>query len=363
MSDHLFDPGSELTTESLMKLMQKSSAGPEHLQALTLLELERQISRSRARSDAINRIPLKKKGVVGRLEAITKRALKWIVHWNSGGQAGFNASIVVALEQIADNLRKISDNLVEIEARMANERANERTRDGSRQVQIGALPKSQAVQSKAMASQGFDYLLFEQKFRGSRSLIKSRFLRYVDLFLERENVLDIGCGRGEFVELLLERGVKVTGIDFAEEMVDFCSDRGLPVVLADMFEYLNELPGGSLDGAFAAQVVEHLSPCEILSLLGICAQKLKTGGLLVIETVNTNCPEALSNFYLDPTHVRPVPAELLRFMIEQKGFRIEGLLFTSPVPGRSASPILEAKSELPQEMSLYYDYDVIACRL
>jgi 2-polyprenyl-3-methyl-5-hydroxy-6-metoxy-1,4-benzoquinol methylase len=216
--------------------------------------------------------------------------------------------------------------------------------------------------SSMLQNQPFDYFLFEHRYRGSISEIKQRQSAYLELFLDRQNVVDLGCGRGEFVELLSEEGVNVTGIDNSQDMIQFCQDRGLRVVQADMFAYLSSLPDACLDGIFASQVVEHLSPARILMLIGLCEEKLRPGGVIVAETVNTNCPVALSNFYLDPTHVRPVPPEMLKFMFEQRAFEIQTLKFSSPLPGSNVNAVLDIASGFTQEGSVYQDYAVVAVR-
>ena len=229
----------------------------------------------------------------------------------------------------------------------------------------GTQPPARANGSstRELATPAFDYFLFEHRERGSAAEIKRRQSIYLDLFRGRSNVVDLGCGRGEFVELLVENGINATGVDSGEDMADFCRDRGLPVVQADVFEYLNSIPDETFDGIFCSQVVEHFSPEQILRLVSLCAQKLQPGGVIVAETVNTNCPAALSNFYLDPTHVRPVPPELLKFMIEQQGFEFQTFRFSSPVSGNDASESLDIDSGLAQEGLLYQDYAVIARRL
>jgi O-antigen chain-terminating methyltransferase len=212
-------------------------------------------------------------------------------------------------------------------------------------------------------AQQFDYFLFEQEFRGSRAEIKKRQLAYLYLFTGRNEVLDLGCGRGEFVELLAENGVKTTGVDASRDMVEFCRDRGLPVVQADASSYLQRLPDKSVGGIFASQIVEHLSFDEMVRLLRLCGEKLRTGGVLVVETVNTTCPEALGNFFLDPSHVRPVPPLMLRFLLHQGPFTVENLRFTSPAGGRPApGDELVCDGVVPAEASYYMDYAVIARR-
>jgi SAM-dependent methyltransferase len=208
----------------------------------------------------------------------------------------------------------------------------------------------------------FDYFMFEHRFRGSVSDIKQRQLGYLDLFRGRSHVVDLGCGRGEFVELLTENGIGVTGVDANEDMVDFCRDRGLPVVRADLFAHLEGLPDASLDGVFAAQVVEHLPPRSIARLIGLCGRKLGRHGVVVFETINPTCPEAMNWFYLDPSHVRPVPADLLQFMAEEGGLQVRGLRFSAPLPtvSQPGHRVLEVAAGTPPEAAAYQDYALIA---
>jgi O-antigen chain-terminating methyltransferase len=214
----------------------------------------------------------------------------------------------------------------------------------------------------APTAPAFDYYLFEQQFRGSLADIRQRQERYLDLFRGRRNVLDLGCGRGEFVELLLDNGIAVRGVDANEDMVAACCARGLPVVRGDVFEHLATVPDAELDGVFAAQLVEHLPPDGVLRLCALCAAKLQPGGVFVAETINTDCPTALNWFYLDPTHVRPVPPRLLTFMVEQSGLTVAGLRFTSPVSDSGAPDLLEAGPVYPADAGLYQDYAVIALK-
>jgi O-antigen chain-terminating methyltransferase len=207
----------------------------------------------------------------------------------------------------------------------------------------------------------FDYFAFERRFRGSVAEIKSRQAQYLHLFTGRGAVLDIGCGRGEFLELLTEHGVKAHGVDMNPAMVECCRDRRLTVVHGDMFDHLSSLQDGGLDGIFAAQVVEHLPPGGIARLIGLCAAKLRPGGVMVAETVNPCCPIALGHFFLDPSHVRPVPAELLRFMFEQHAFRIQAVRYSAPIEPQEPGRVEIAADGLPV-LSGYQDYAVIAVR-
>ncbi len=234
--------------------------------------------------------------------------------------------------------------------------AKDRTRRAKKAV-TGVRPDRPAAQPF-----DFDYVAFEQTFRGSVAAIKERQEKYLPHFLGRTNVVDLGCGRGEFVALLSERGVNATGVDLNAAMAQYGRDQGLPIVHDDMFHYLSGLPDGAIDGVFAAQVVEHLSPGDVGQLIALCARKLAPGGVLVAETINPNCPVALANFFLDPTHVRPVPALLLGFMCTQGGFSVERTIFSAPVAS-GIPPIVEAAQlEWQSEASPYQDYAVVAVR-
>jgi len=166
-----------------------------------------------------------------------------------------------------------------------------------------------------------DWLAFAERFRGSRESVQERLRVYVPRFAGRRAVLDLGCGRGEFLELMQKAGIPARGIDQHEEAVALCRERGLEAERAEIFSYLGGLADASLDGVFCAQVVEHLPPERLPELVRLAAAKLQRDGLLVIETPN---PESLAifatHFYLDPSHQRPVPPALLVFYLEEAGF-------------------------------------------
>jgi SAM-dependent methyltransferase len=285
-------------------------------------------------------------------------------------QDAFSSSMLRTLRLILGELEQQHSRISAIHERLRRE-ADERV-DATRQLgeQVHGLEVlvRQIADRTGIRSSGegkdytLDYVAFEQQFRGSAAEIRRRQSAYVDLFRGRQNVTDLGCGRGEFLELLAEAGVPVTGIDSNQDMVDVCQARGLRVVLADLFDHLASLPDASLDGVFASQIVEHLHPSDIGRLIDLCRAKLKEGGVIVAETVNPHCPEALANFYLDPTHIRPVPPGLLRFMLEQAPFLVRSLKFSSPVPESGAEEFLETLSAPPPSMKLYRDYAVIAMR-
>jgi 2-polyprenyl-3-methyl-5-hydroxy-6-metoxy-1,4-benzoquinol methylase len=162
----------------------------------------------------------------------------------------------------------------------------------------------------------FDYGRFAERFRGTEEYVRAGQQIYRPLFEGCAEVLDIGCGRGEFLEMI--PGAK--GIDLSEESVAICRSRGLNAEVADLFVYLENLPEGSLDGIFCSQVVEHLPPERLPLMIKLCASRLRRGGVIAIETPNPECLAIFAtHFYLDPTHQRPVPHPLLAFYFEEFG--------------------------------------------
>jgi SAM-dependent methyltransferase len=179
----------------------------------------------------------------------------------------------------------------------------------------------------------YKYVAFEDAFRGADAIIEQRLRAYVPLFEGREDVLDIGCGRGEMLAALKAAGVAARGIDVNAEMVAAARDRGLDADRADALGYLASLPDESLGGLIATQVIEHLEPAYLMRLLDTAAQKLRPGAPIVLETINAACWLAFFSSYLrDFTHVRPVHPETLQYLLRASGFARVEIRYSAPVP-------------------------------
>jgi 2-polyprenyl-3-methyl-5-hydroxy-6-metoxy-1,4-benzoquinol methylase len=166
-----------------------------------------------------------------------------------------------------------------------------------------------------------DWFRFSQVFRGQEDRIREHQKRYVARFQGATEVLDLGCGRGEFLEAAREGGLTARGIDDSGECVAICRSKDLRADRAELFEYLDGLPDRSLGGVYCSQVVEHLPPERLPDLVNLLARKMHPGTLLAIETPNPECLAIFAtHFYLDPTHTRPIPPALLRFYFEEAGF-------------------------------------------
>jgi 2-polyprenyl-3-methyl-5-hydroxy-6-metoxy-1,4-benzoquinol methylase len=166
-----------------------------------------------------------------------------------------------------------------------------------------------------------DWLRFAENFRGPEDQIRRGQKRYAAKFAGAKNVLDLGCGRGEFLDVAREAGIDAHGIDQSEECIGVCLAKGLKAERAELFSYLESLADFSLGGVYCSQVVEHIPPDRLPDLIKLIARKMNHGALLAIETPNPECLAIYAtHFYLDPTHTRPVPARLLGFYMEEAGF-------------------------------------------
>ena len=171
------------------------------------------------------------------------------------------------------------------------------------------------------------YRSFEDRHRGSRELIKSRlnvYKQFIEPLLAIESnpcAIDLGCGRGEWLEVLGEIGINALGVDLDKGMRAACTEKGLSVVHGEAIEYLSALANESQLVVSAFHVVEHIPFEDLQRLTKEVHRVLRPGGLLIMETPNPeNIFVATCNFYLDPTHIKPIPPDLLVFIAEYYGF-------------------------------------------
>jgi len=167
-----------------------------------------------------------------------------------------------------------------------------------------------------------DWTRFGERFRGSEERIRAQQDRYLQRFAGAQGpVLDIGCGRGEFLEAAGQAGLSARGIDISAESVAICLAKGLQAERAELFSYLEDQLDASLGGVYCAQVIEHLTPAQLVSLVALLGRKVRPGAWVAFETPNPACLAIFAtHFYIDPTHVRPVPSVLLRYYAEAAGF-------------------------------------------
>jgi O-antigen chain-terminating methyltransferase len=171
------------------------------------------------------------------------------------------------------------------------------------------------------------YRVFEDRFRGSCEDVKKKleiYLPFLESFPAGEkplSALDLGCGRGEWIEMLGERGVDALGVDMNDAMLDVCREKGLSVEKEDAIAVLQSQADESRNIISAIHLVEHLEFDQLRLLVAEAHRVLQPGGLLIMETPNPeNIQVATTHFYLDPTHRRPIPPPLLSFLPEYCGF-------------------------------------------
>ncbi len=167
---------------------------------------------------------------------------------------------------------------------------------------------------------GNGYRGFEDLFRGPEEMIRERQTIYVPLVADHALVLDAGCGRGEFLDLLGEAGIEAGGVDLDPGMVSRCREKGHEVEHADLLERLEATEPGSLGCIFSAQVIEHLDAEQLQRFMDLSVQRLRKGGRLIVETVNPHCAEALKAFWVDPTHQQPLFPETMLALCQLAGF-------------------------------------------
>jgi len=189
-----------------------------------------------------------------------------------------------------------------------------------------SLPELPAPVDLASLPTLFDamYAAFEEAMRGPVEVISERVAAYVPELAQVKHlgpILDIGCGRGELLQLLREEKIESYGVDTNAVYVERCTSEGLNVQLGDALDHLRSIPDRSLGGITAIQVVEHLPMDYLIEFLSQAIRVIRPGGILVLETPNPeNVTVGASTFYLDPTHQRPIPPPLLEFIVRSRGF-------------------------------------------
>lgn len=309
-----------------------ADAFPEHLKALREFHFSGDIEAA------------SKKKVVGPVIAGGRRAvrggLKWYTNALLAQLERFAGRVGEALLSLSARVDKASDVAERATADTAvlSERLEELTKKTDELV--ARVREMAALRSPSFdAERRMDYLGFEHRFRGPSDAVVEQQRAYVELFADAPGrVLDVGCGRGEFLGLLREAGIDSYGIDRYPDMVAAVREQRLEVVEAEALEHLASLEPGSLGGIFAAQVIEHFVERDVAAFFEAAARALHAGGVLVVETVNPGSLYVFAHaLYLDIGHSRPLHPQLLAFLAERAGFRDVRIEY-SGVPQDSERP-------------------------
>ncbi len=307
-------------------------------------------------------------------KSVLRKAMRWYVEPLAADQRRFNAAVLRladALSEREEGGREALDaglaeqrSATAAETRRSVELEERLTRLERRERPVAAAAPALAAPVSAAPASVPDYFAFESRMRGSTESIRERQRPYVDDFRDSAPVLDIGCGRGEFLALLRDAGIEARGVDLDADMVAYARGEQLEVEHADAVEYLQGVEDGSLGGIFAAQVVEHVPAPTLVRLLELAAAKLRRGGLLVAETINPLSPLALRNYYADLTHAQPLVPETLELLVRQSGFENVELRYLNAPEERLVEPpdpvIAANVSRLNELLFGPLDYAIVA---
>jgi SAM-dependent methyltransferase len=318
------------------------------------------------------------RGVLGRLVVAVKRLLRPLVKvpqndlWER--QRIFNLILLEHLHRI-DAAREIHQRRIESLESLNNEgireimrhndalfarvdqkldRYRREARDllGSLGAALAVVKEGSGAETIARAHEEHGYFELERRYRGTEEEIRertSRYLSYLRDLPEGAPVLDLGCGRGESLALLRDHGIEGRGVDASVRMVQLCRERGLAAEAGDLFDVLAGTPEESLGGVVSFHVIEHLPAGALDRLVRLAYRALRPGGVLILETPNPlSVVVAARNFWLDPTHVRPVHPESLRLLFELAGFDPVERLDLRPFPEADRLPEIDL-AEIPPD--------------
>lgn len=249
-------------------------------------------------------------------------------------QVIFNAQVLQAWQRLARRLEDLSGSLQESQAAVAARLAR---------IEQFVLP----LEGKHTA---FSHRALAEKVGGDPETVRWLYAPFADAFVGSTNVLDIGCGRGIFLELLQERGITAQGIDLDEDVVASCKEAGLDVVWADALDYLERVPEQSVGGMFCAHVIEHVPKPRLQRLVQLAHSRLQPGARAVFITPNAGGLTIYhATFYKDLTHQQPLHPAAVQFLLQAGGFQEVTVSTLSATPEEKRLSLLD-KAALPAEM-------------
>ncbi|NWO19322.1 bifunctional 2-polyprenyl-6-hydroxyphenol methylase/3-demethylubiquinol 3-O-methyltransferase UbiG [Leptotrichia sp. oral taxon 223] len=279
------------------------------------------------------------------LKKVIRKLTRWYIVPMLQDQITFNSYAVRAINNLNKQLDKKNEEII----KLLNERDEgiKRLLD-EKDERIKKLEKIEKENNFDM-----DYLAFEDKYRGSEESIQKLQEKFVRLYVGKDNILDIGCGRGEFMKTLLNAGKQyVFGMDINPQMVEKCKKDGLSVELKDGVNYLYDNDNLNLGGIFSSQVIEHLKPSQIVKLIKGAYKNLQEGSPLILETIN---PMALVTqtmaYTLDLTHRQYVHPFTIEMLLKEHGFKKVEFIYSSPVD--TEAPVLKDNDMDQKELKKY----------
>ncbi len=323
-------PGNKKINRIMRRVIEESVEKRKKAQSeieKVLVELGELLGNSKVFKKNKNRIKEKLSGFSKKLqELITLQDKEWDDLSNNHYNTIFNSlqSQIDNLDAKYSNIRTLLKNFSDLEVSLNN--LAESVKDGS------GKSDTDKIKNTSNRISPFQYSDFEKRFRGSKEKISNNLKKYVQYFKDSKNVLDIGCGRGEFISLLKDEGIDSVGIDISDSMLREAKEKGLQCLNKDALEYLRAMKDDSLGGIFASQVIEHFEPEYLKEIIRESFRVLRPGSPVILETINPLSLFALANIYfLDITHQKPLHPEFIRYMLESAGFSKVNILYSDPL--------------------------------
>ena len=279
------------------------------------------------------------------VKKVIRKLTRWYITPMMQDQITFNSYAVRSINNLNKQMEKQNERLEKLLDKKAEEI---KVLLSEKEVRIKKLEEIEKENDFDM-----DYLAFENKYRGSEESIQKLQEKFVRLYAGKDNILDIGCGRGEFIKTLLNAGKQyVFGMDINPQMVEKCKKDGLSVELRDGVSYLYDNDNLNLGGIFSSQVIEHLKPSQIVKLIKGAYKNLQEGSPLILETIN---PMALVTqtmaYTLDLTHRQYVHPFTIEMLLKEHGFKKVEFIYSSPVD--IEAPVLKDNDMDPKELEKY----------
>lgn len=293
-------------------------------------------------------------GLIVFFRRLFRRAARFLIEPLTEAQTEFNSSVARSLNTIRNHdvvfeayIRRMDNELTQRKSLLEqlHTEYQEALRSERELFEQRVFQLEQKMWEKSDNLYGeIDYFDFENHFRGNRSQIAERQKMYIDYFKDCKHVIDLGSGRGEFLDLLKQQRIPAVGVDLYGPFVDFCRMHGQEVVQEDAVSYLRRQENDCCDGIFAGQLIEHLNTKELISLCSDSYRTLKKGGTLIVETPNPTCVATyLNSFYLDPSHVKPVHPKTVEYFLRKAGFQEIRIIFTEQSKVGYRFPLLSAE--------------------
>ena len=279
------------------------------------------------------------------VKKVIRKLTRWYITPMMQDQITFNSYAVRSINNLNKQMEKQNERLEKLLDKKAEEI---KVLLSEKEVRIKKLEEIEKENDFDM-----DYLAFEDKYRGSEESIQKLQEKFVRLYAGKDNILDIGCGRGEFIKTLLNAGKQyVFGMDINPQMVEKCKKAGLSVELRDGVSYLYDNDNLNLGGIFSSQVIEHLKPSQIVKLIKGAYKNLQEGSPLILETIN---PMALVTqtmaYTLDLTHRQYVHPFTIEMLLKEHGFKKVEFIYSSPVD--IEAPVLKDSDMDSKELEKY----------